>query len=515
MSRHHLFFPVVGALIVALGLAGCGGGEGGGDAAVTRVQLTSAQLAAFETERLAVAELRSQSVDEPTLEASGRDQPQTFDFCARGSGQTANSGSFSVSLAQNAIRKLGTIPAGVKGLQIKLQATRDLDIQLLRASNQFEYVGWPSGLLSGATTSSTHSDGMVIRYSGYNGDGTGLGNEWIEVDETKLELQMNVFAFQAGSAVVTYKWTSAAGVGACDGIATKGNKSFSSPVVQGQRVLVGEIPEGVANLVVALESSSDLDIQLVETETNAEVVNWLAGPFKSKSDFYFDPSLRISYSGYNGDGRGWGYEYLRIEGKTKKRYSLYAFGYQAGASIVRYSWDDNTSRQTYLMLLRDASPARIMARTYCPAGTPAHQCAVFDKGVNIPYGFWSHVALISSVGPLELRVIHSHPSDAGVSRAIYDLKRTTVDGSVSPTVGIFAPYNAAGFSVSKAIAAAESRIGRPYRSFWDPVGGDFCTDLVAAAYAAGGVSVHGSLPDSLLETLQLVNSITVHQSVYQ
>jgi len=66
---------------------------------------------------------------------------------------------------------------------------------------------WPSGILNGAGKASFTHEGMKITYSGYNGDGTNYGYEYITVEGVLTkDLTMKAFGYKAGSAKVEYAW---------------------------------------------------------------------------------------------------------------------------------------------------------------------------------------------------------------------------------------------------------------------------------------------------------------------
>lgn len=68
-------------------------------------------------------------------------------------------------------------------------------------------VHWPEGILSGSGKQATTYHGVEIEWSGYNGDGTGSGHEYIKITGTlNRTLTMKAFGYQAGYATVNYSW---------------------------------------------------------------------------------------------------------------------------------------------------------------------------------------------------------------------------------------------------------------------------------------------------------------------
>ncbi len=128
-------------------------------------------------------------------------------------------GSFTTSLNKDEVETIGDIPANKIDVEIKLDSNQDLDIQLF--DGETALVKWPNGLLNGPNTQVLQHNGMKITWSGYNGDGTlaGLGNEYIRIEgRVSSTLTMKAFAFQSGSAEVTYEWGIGAGA-ACGSLA--------------------------------------------------------------------------------------------------------------------------------------------------------------------------------------------------------------------------------------------------------------------------------------------------------
>jgi hypothetical protein len=100
---------------------------------------------------------------------------------------------------------VGVIPAGKTNVKVTLSCDSDVDIQIYDGGTSI--VMWPSGILSGAGKQSTTYGGMTVHYSGYNGDGTNLGHEYIVIEGTLTkDLTMKAFGYKAGDAQVDYFW---------------------------------------------------------------------------------------------------------------------------------------------------------------------------------------------------------------------------------------------------------------------------------------------------------------------
>jgi hypothetical protein len=118
------------------------------------------------------------------------------------------SGSFTQSIERNSVVEVGAIPQGKQNLRITLTSDKDVDIQLYDGNTPI--VMWDNdetALLHGEERESTTYKDMVITYSGYNGDGTNYGNEFITVKGTvATPLTMKAFGYAAGEAQVDYAW---------------------------------------------------------------------------------------------------------------------------------------------------------------------------------------------------------------------------------------------------------------------------------------------------------------------
>eukprot|EP00966_Prymnesium_polylepis_P220854 5108034-Prymnesium_polylepis.1 len=149
---------------------------------------------------------------------------------------------------------VGSIPPGKYAVQILLDSTKDVDVQLWdgavpliswcekKPKTRASQITKACGLLpSDPDTSSEESvdyQGMRITYSGYSGVGGAPGKEFITIQgKTATTLTMKAFAFEAGSATVNYKWGRVQ-TGCCMGVVScKG--TFTSSVRTNAYVTIG------------------------------------------------------------------------------------------------------------------------------------------------------------------------------------------------------------------------------------------------------------------------------------
>jgi hypothetical protein len=117
----------------------------------------------------------------------------------------AGSGTFAQNILRNAIIDVGMIPEGKQNIKIELTSPEDVDIQLYDGDDAL--IKWPDGRINGPGVQNLTHNGMTITWSGYNGDGTNLGNEYIHIQgEVTADLTMKAFGYAEGNAQVDYAW---------------------------------------------------------------------------------------------------------------------------------------------------------------------------------------------------------------------------------------------------------------------------------------------------------------------
>ena len=272
-----------------------------------------------------------------------------FDFGGDGTGCEGGSGDFQQQInhyggdTENAIT-VGTIPKDLKDVTISLKSDKDVDIRLYDANGK-KIVHWPDGMLSDVSEDATTYNGVVVEYSGYNGDGTGKGHEYIKIlGTTQNDFIMKAFGYEAGYAKVNYSWVGKANCSDSSTPSASGSGDFQQQIIQSDIVTVGDIPPKVNNLYISLKSDEDVDIQLYDKDNGKAIVKWASNPTESgilngatKDSINYDGMI-IEWSGYNGDGTGLGNEYIKITGETTRNLTMKAFGYQAGYAKVHYEW---------------------------------------------------------------------------------------------------------------------------------------------------------------------------------
>jgi len=304
-----------------------------------------------------------------------------FDFGGNDNGNNSNheqdlvvcygNGTFQQQIDQGKSVVVGEIPLGLINLQIYLKSDQDVDIQL--RSGETHIIDWQNGILSNDSKETKVWRGDVITYSGYNGvDGIDLGNEYVLFeDDDKHGIQnsytMYAYGYRSGYATITYSWTDRKGCTSTDennnnnggeeqgqgeesSHDSSGSGSFSQSIPHNDIVLVGDLPAGLTDVYVRLESTVDIDIQLYDEQVDIAIINWEIGIMK-RSNFerllYFeDPNnddgnnVYIEYSGYKGEQRPdtFGHEYIYISGTLPRTLTLKVLGYAAGDATVTYSW---------------------------------------------------------------------------------------------------------------------------------------------------------------------------------
>jgi hypothetical protein len=249
-----------------------------------------------------------------------------------GSDCSAGNGQFDATIASQATQTIGEIPPNKRNVRIQLTSAVDVDVQLFDKDTGHAIVAWPSGDLHGATQACATYQSVQYCYSGYNGDGTGAGHEWIEVrGDSNRTLVMKAFGYQAGSAGVVYTWQ------AVDTCNEKGTGSFSQYIAKDAVADIGTIPADKTNVRIQLKASTDLDVQLFDGST--ALVKWPDGKLNGAGQQTLAyGGMSLTWSGYGGDGTGPGNEYIRVDGRTSMPLMMRAYGYAAGTATVTYNW---------------------------------------------------------------------------------------------------------------------------------------------------------------------------------
>ena len=295
-----------------------------------------------------------------------------------GSGCEGGSGKFEEKL-ENAgqIVTLGTIPKGKWSVMVKLEADSDVDIQIYDADDTEAFPegkaivaycaekGCNKGALGNndGSQESTEHEGMKITYSGYEGVSGKPGNEFIKVEgEATRNIIMKVFAFQPGTAKVSYEWGRTR-TGCCLGISPCGG-SFDGSVEEGKSMVLGEIPSGKKDVIVKLTAENDLDIQLWDItkaavekcgDGGAPIIAYsededackkgVLGSAEGEESGQYE-GVTYHYSGY-GTGETAGNEFLRVDGVGNKKLNMKAFGYKSGNFQGTFEyWEDYVDEAT-------------------------------------------------------------------------------------------------------------------------------------------------------------------------
>jgi len=118
---------------------------------------------------------------------------------------------------------------------------------------------------------------------------------------------------------------------------------------------LGIIPAGKFDVKIQLEADGDLDITLFDVGDTSKfpegkaIVAWcsaeqveagfncglLQQAWKEKAKY---KDMKITYSGFHGDGLNLGNEYIRIKGETSTDLMMKVFAYEVGEAKVTYSW---------------------------------------------------------------------------------------------------------------------------------------------------------------------------------
>merc|ERR1711981_309618 len=135
----------------------------------------------------------------------------TFNFKS-GKPCSGGKGSFTKKLVLNEKVVVGHIPANQYNVKIQLRTSSDVDTELWEKKREVAIVAWRWGKIDSATQASIKYAGSTVKYSGYMGiksknGAFNFGHEDIEIDgKAKVPFTMKAFAFEAGTAKITYSW---------------------------------------------------------------------------------------------------------------------------------------------------------------------------------------------------------------------------------------------------------------------------------------------------------------------
>jgi len=268
-----------------------------------------------------------------------------FDW-GSGNGECSGEGSFAQQITFYDTVEVGQIPKDKQDIYIQLSSEEDVDIQIYDAASGTAIVGWGIGAYIGQypnTNLQYDYAGVHIEYSGYNGDGSGVGHEFIRLSGTlDRDLTMKAFGYHSGYATVAYSWKGTKDCEENSGPAESGSGTFKQQIAENAIVKVGDLVPGLNDVYIELLSDEDVDIQLYDAST--KIVHWPYGILNGsgvQSTEY--AGMTIEWSGYNGDEKGPGHEYIKISGTLDRTLTMKAYGFQAGYATVNYSWGTEES----------------------------------------------------------------------------------------------------------------------------------------------------------------------------
>ena len=241
-------------------------------------------------------------------------------------------GEFEQDILKKALVEVGTVPTGKVSVRIELKSPADVDVQLIDEETGHEVIAWPNGQLNGAGKACTTYENVEYCYSGYNGDGSHLGYEWIEIrGETNRNMVMKAYGYAAGDSRVNYSWKGP------EDCVDAGDGEFTQHIEKDAVVEVGVIPTGKSNLRIDLTSPEDVDVQLYDG--GHPIVQWPDGDLSgAETQTLTYKGMEIEWSGYNGDGENLGHEYITVKGEVTTDLTMKAFGYAEGDAQVKYAW---------------------------------------------------------------------------------------------------------------------------------------------------------------------------------
>ena len=124
-----------------------------------------------------------------------------------------------------------------------------------------------------------------------------------------------------------------------------GSGDFQQPIKFKDTVKVGEIPIGKAAVKIYLSSDKDVDVQLHDKESGVKIIAYPNGLLNGATAVCVThESLEYCYSGYFGENKKKGHEYITVSGAQRiaPLSVMYAYGWAAGDVLVDYGWGEET-----------------------------------------------------------------------------------------------------------------------------------------------------------------------------
>jgi hypothetical protein len=279
---------------------------------------------------------------------------------------------------------VGVITAGATDVLIDLSSLSDIDLQLW--ADAVALVGYATGAeLSGASQQSVDWNGATVTYSGYNGDGGGVGEEFIFIEGTLTQdLTILVSGFEAGAGDVT--WTAGSDapgdVDLPEDVPTGAQGAADFDIAWGEVAVVGVVTAGATDVLIDLSSVSDIDLELLFGAT-ALVGFATEAPLSGASQQSFDwNGVTITYSGYNGDGGGYGEEFIFIDGTLTEDLTIQVSGFQAGAGSVDWAENGTLPETPGPSPSPEPEPTPLPGTTPEPAPGTSETVAAFDVAMG-------------------------------------------------------------------------------------------------------------------------------------
>ena len=263
------------------------------------------------------------------------DGPETFDEVEAGSmdwGEGCEGGfaDLQPTLTAGETLPVGLVPTGKLGVSMTLKTDVNASLTVFDKISGTEILGPENSLFKDTPNGCINYYGATYCVSGLSGAG---GSQTFEVKGvTTRQLVVRILSEGDGDAVLDYKWEEQAD---CE---SSINESTEHTLEASDTAVVATIPEGAQNVLIAMSSTSDLDLMLFDGDK--ALVHWawvdeekgiLSGAHAESADY---EGLKITYSGYAGSDESPGNEFIKLFGTTAAPLEARVFGYESGVAQI-------------------------------------------------------------------------------------------------------------------------------------------------------------------------------------
>ncbi len=228
---------------------------------------------------------------------------------------------------QNSSDKIGSgdtnfivnIPKNARNIKINIDCPVDVDLYLTDTDNNVSIIGSGDAGINSPSRGNLDYNNTEYIYSGYSGDGSNYGNEWIIVNgTTNNNLKLEVYGYFSGflkrNYNISYSWEVAD-----SSDESQGTNNFQQNITADNATVVGTIPVGKKDVEISIPADSHyVDLQLFDGDNPVIAM-------REESHYSVDyKGMGIIW--YESDDQS-GSEYIRISGEVKTELTIKLFSY--------------------------------------------------------------------------------------------------------------------------------------------------------------------------------------------